>query len=250
MKQLINITLILTFSVTILLGGGTNSNTGQEQFASLSEKTVTDPASGDKVYINQLMIAFKESITKKEKESIIKNYNIRILSSAPSLNIYHIAFANPDASLSKLYKKRDLLVRNPKILYACPRRHITFTNASANMLKDQTIRRSGEITLTQLDGSSHKYKPKTVNEAIYQHQNALASCIERKYRQSGNYHGKVSFRLNLAANGDVIGVHITKTTIRNKRLTSCLIKKVRDWRNFPVDPKKREKRTIKFTFEF
>ena len=153
MKHIINITLILTFSVTILLGGGTNNTTGQEQFASLSEKIVMDPASGDKLYINQLMIAFKESITEQEKESIIKNYNIRILSSAPSLNIYHIAFVNSDASLNKLFKKRDLIERNPKILYACPRRHITFADASANMLKDQSLQRSGEITLTQLDYS-------------------------------------------------------------------------------------------------
>ncbi len=250
MKHIINSFLILTFSVAVLLAGAKGGNGDQAQYASLSEKIITDPANGDKVYINQLMIAFKESVTEKERLSFIKNYNIKILSSAPSLNIYHIAFANPDASLQKLYKKRDLLERNSKILYAYPRRHISFTNASANMLKDQNIQRSGEITLTQLNGGSDKYKPKTVNEAIQRHQDALSSCIKRKYRQSKNYHGKISFRLNLNAKGDVINVHIIKTSTRDKQLTSCLLKKVKAWRDFPADPKKRNKRTINFTFEY
>ncbi len=250
MKLIIGSLIIITLFTTLVLGAGKKDNTDQVQYASLSDKIVTDPANGDKVYINQLMVAFKESITEKEKKSIIKNYNIRILSSAPSLNIYHIAFANPDASLKRLYKKRDLLERNSKVLYAAPRRHVTFTNASANMLKDQSIQRSGQITLTQLNGNSDKYKPKTVNEAIQRHQDALSSCIKRKNRQSKSYHGKISFRLILNAKGDVINVHIVKTSTRDKQLTSCLLKKVKAWRDFPADPKKRNKRTINFTFEY
>jgi TonB family protein len=250
MKYLINMLLILSICTTALIAGGKKDNTDQVQFASLTNKIVTDPTNGDKVYVDQLMIAFKESVTKKEKDLLTKNYNIKILSSAPSLNIYHVAFANPDASLKRLHKKRELLERNSKVLYAAPRRHVDFRNASANMLKDQSIERSGEITITQLNGDPDKYKPKTVNEAIKRHQDALSSCIKRKYRNSKNYHGKVSFRLTLNANGDVTGVHIVKTSTRDKQLTSCLLKKVKAWRNFPADPKKRNKRTINFTFEF
>lgn len=250
MKIIVKSLLIVAIFVTMLLSDDSKKNTNQTQYASLSEKIVTDPSSGDKVYIDQLMIAFRESVSEKERLSIIKNYNIKILSSAPSLNIYHVAFANPEGSLNKLFKKRSLLERNSKILYACPRRHITFSNASANLLKDQNLQRSGEITLSQLNGGSDKYKPKTVNEAINQHQDALSSCIQRKNRLAKNYHGKISFRLDLDAKGNVIRVHIVKTSINDKQLTSCLLKKVKAWRDFPADPKKRDQRTVNFTFEF
>lgn len=250
MKYLFKCAVTVFFLLSTLTGAETKKNTDQKQLASLSEKIVTDPSSGDKVYINELMIAFRDNINKAEQESIIKNYNVKILSSAPSLNIYHVAFSNPESSLNKLYKKKSLIERNPNILYACPRRYINFANASASMLKDQNIQRSGEITLTKLNSTSGISKPKTVNETIQSHQDALASCILRKDKLSKKYHGSVSFRLILDAKGNVINVNIVRTSSRDKRLTSCLLKKVKAWRDFPADPQKREKRTVNFTFKF
>jgi TonB family protein len=250
MKNTIKSLVILLSAFSFLFASDKGDNADENQYASLSHEIVTDPVSGDKVYINQLMIAFKEDVTENERKSIIENYNVRLLSSAPSLNIYHVAFVNPDRSLSKLNKKKVLLERNSKILYACPRRQISFDDDSATIFKDQGIQRSGEITLTQLNSSSDKYKPKTVNEAIKQHQDALSSCIERKYRNNNRYHGKVSFSLTLNAYGDVTSVHIVKTTSGDKKLTSCLLKKVKAWRDFPADPKKRDKRTVNFTFVY
>lgn len=246
---------IICFSIQILLAGllfgmGNSDKTEQKQYASLTGKIVIDPSTGEKVYTDQLMVAFKESVEEKERKIILDNYDIKIMSSAPSLNIYHVAFLNPESNLSRLYKKRDLLERNPKILYVFPRKHLSFAETNAELVKDQPVQRSGEITLTQLNGPSQQYKPKTVDDAINQHHQALTSCIDRKKRLSKKYHGKISFRLTLSAGGDVTNVHVTKSTVRDKQLVSCLAGKISDWRDFPADPKKRPNRTVKFSFEF
>jgi len=229
---------------------GENHRDDGKQYATMNGRIVTDPVSGEQVYADQLMIAFKESVAEKERQVILNNYDIKIVSSAPSLNIYHVTFNNPESNLSKLYKKRDLLVRNPHILYVYPRRLLNFSEENEELAANEPVQRSGEITLTSLDGPALQYKPKTVDDAINQHHQALTSCIDRKKRLSKTYHGKISFRLTLSASGDVTNVRITRASIRDKQLTSCLVKKINEWRDFPADPKKRDNRTVNFSFEF
>jgi hypothetical protein len=250
MKLLTYTLLTQIFLSGLLFASDGDGQAADKQYATAAARIVTDPVSGEQVYTDQLMIAFKESVAEKERKIILDNYNIKIVSSAPSLNIYHVTFSNPESNLSKLYKKRDLLERNPKILYVYPRRQLRFSNETEELVANETVQRSGEITLTSLSGPAVQYKPKTVDDAINQHHQALTSCIDRKKRLSKTYHGKISFRLTLSASGDVTNVRITRATIRDKQLTSCLVNKINDWRDFPADPKKRDNRTVNFSFEF
>jgi len=250
MKLLTFAILLQIFLFSLLFASDGERQTTDKQYAAMGGRLVTDPVSGEQVYTDQLMIAFKESVAEKERKIILDNYNIKVVSSAPSLNIYHVTFSNPESNLSKLYKKRELLERNPKILYVYPRRHLSFAKETEELLNDEPVQRSGEITLTSLGGPAAQYKPKTVDDAINQHHQALTSCIDRKKRLSKTYHGKISFRLTLSASGDVTNVRVTRATIRDKQLTTCLTNKISDWRDFPADPKKRDNRTVNFSFEF
>jgi hypothetical protein len=236
--------------LNLLLAEDHSRPSATNQYASVAGKIVADPATGAKIYADQLMIAFKENLSDEEKDLVLKNYDLRILSSAPSLNIYHVAFTNSEASLSKLHKKVTLLEQNSKILYVSPRKQIVFADYAAVENDEPDVQRSGEINFTQLNTTSVQYKQKTVNDVINQHLEALTSCLDRKKRLSKKYHGRLTFRLNISATGDVASVYLTKSSIRDKKLTSCLVKKINAWRDFPADPEKREKRTVSFSFEF
>jgi hypothetical protein len=248
MKNILIVIVILLICLGTVLAGATG-NTREDADTALPKNVIVDPSTGDKVFSNQLMIAFNNKVSSSEGKKILVNYSINVISRAPSMNIYQASFHNPDASLSKLKKTCERLKRNPKVLYVYPRKYYLNTAKTATQLRDQSLKRRGEINLS-LSNNSGINKAKTINQAISQHQTALFSCIERKRRLSDDYHGSVSFRIDLSTSGKVANVRVTKTSINDRRLVQCLVNKVKKWNDFPHDKKKNRTRSVNFSFKF
>ena len=229
---------------------GTAPKTGKSTDNSLPEGVVLDPKTGEKVYANQLMLAFKEGVSEQVKETIFKEYSLTPLTSSPSLNIYQVSFENPRARYSKLRKTRQQLQQNPKILYVYPCKLEFYTDSASGLLANKDVQRKGEITLNNSTLNGNQYRPKTVNETISQHQGGLSSCIEKKRRLKENYHGSVSFVLSVTPAGEVDQVRITKTSDKDKQLLSCFLKKIKNWRDFPENGNKSGNWTVEFSFNF
>ncbi len=246
MKLIFNTIILIVVSTNLLLAGNAVKSEEDRSLA-LAANVTLDPSTGEKVFTNQLMLAFKGSISREEREIILDEQDFKVLSSSPSLNIYHVAFANPEASLTKLLQIRDNLRKNPKILYVYLHRSLQSNHSTINYLKDTNLQRKGEITLSDTD---EYIKPKTVNEVINGHQGALSSCVERKRRLLKKFHGSISFRVDISSSGQVVQSRIIKSSIKDKQLTSCFLNKIRNWKDFPSNPGHRGNRTVNFSFDF
>lgn len=211
---------------------------------------ISDPITGKKIYADQMMLTLKQDITQKEKDVIFSQHGLKTISAAPTLGIYHISFANPDARLNKYEEKKKELQRNPKILYISTCKLYIDHDSSYYLVEDQKISRKGNIAVQATDDVIKQIKPKTVRETINQHSQSLYYCVEKKQRLLENYHGKITFRLKLADSGKIVSVKIIRSTVNDKNLFSCLKKKIFNWNDFPPRIKKSGYRTVEFAFSF
>ncbi len=248
MKLIFNVIILMLVSMNLLFAGKAVKSE-ENPSVTLSANVTLDPSTGEKVFTNQLMLAFKNSISREESENILNEQGFKVLSSSPALNIYHVTFANPEGSLTKLLKIRDKLRNNSKILYVYLHRSLLSNHSTINYLKDANLQRKGGITFSNANNYI-KPKPKTINEVINRHQGALSSCVERKRRLLKKYHGSISFRVDISSSGKVVQARITKSSVRDKQLTSCFLNKIRNWRDFPSNSGRRGNRTVNFSFDF
>lgn len=249
MKNIFTILLITVLFVNFSFAGKapkSEKNTKED----ISANVIIDPSSGEKMYADQLMLAFKEDVTDNVKDRIFEQYGLQPISRYPSLNIYHVTFANPRARLSKLQKTQEKLQHNPKILYAYPCKLTIFTDSAKYIAKDHSIKRSGEISLSFANLDQTNTKPKTVNEAIRKHSGSLFYCIDKKQRLMENYHGSVSFKLTISPSGEVIKARATKSSVEDRGLIGCLVNRMLQWRDFPEQSTKAGNWIVEFSFDF
>lgn len=240
--------LILLFFGLSFAGEDPKSDDNSKE--EMATNVIVDPASGEKMYADQLMLAFKEDVSDPVKDRIFDQYGLKPISRYPSLNIYHVTFANPRARLSKLQKTQEKLQHNPKVLYVYPCKLTIFTDSAKYIAKDHAIKRTGEISLSFANLDQTNTKPKTVNDAIRNHSGSLFYCIDKKQRLIENFHGSISFKLTISPSGEVIKARATKSTIQDRGLIGCLVNRMLQWRDFPEQSSKAGNWIVEFTFDF
>jgi hypothetical protein len=242
--------LIFTILLVSLSIAGNTSKSDQGNDDALAANVVIDPSSGEKMYADQLMLAFKEDVSDQIKDRIFVEYGLEPISRYPSLNIYHVTFSNPRARLNKLQKTQEKLQHNPKILFVYPCKLTIFTDSANYIAKDHSLKRSGEISLSFAGLDQTSVKPKTVNDAINKHSGSLYYCIEKKQRLIKNYHGSVSFKLTISPSGEVIKARATKSSVEDRGLVGCLVNRMLQWRDFPEQSTKAGNWIVEFSFAF
>jgi len=249
MQNIFKILLLLSLFLSLSIAGESpkSDESAKEEIAT---NVIVDPSSGEKMYADQLMLAFKEDVSDRVKDHIFDQYGLQPISRYPSLNIYHVTFANPRARLSKLQKTQEKLEHNPKILYVYPCKLTIFTDSAKYIAKDHSIRRSGEISLSFANIDQTSTKPKTVNDAIKNHSGSLFYCIDKKQRLMENYHGSISFKLTISPSGEVIKARATKSSVEDRGLIGCLVNRMLQWRDFPEQSTKSGNWIVEFTFDF
>ena len=249
MQNIYKISLIITLLVSISIAGkSSKSHDGGKE--AVAANIVTDPSSGEKMYADQLMLAFKDDVSDQIKDRIFVEYGLEPISRYPSLNIYHVTFANPRGRLSKLQNTQEKLQHNPKILYVYPCKLTIFTDSANYIAKDHSIRRSGEISLSFSGLDQTSMKPKTVNDAIKKHSGSLFYCIEKKQRLIENFHGSISFRLTISPSGEVIKARAIKTSVNDRGMVGCIVNRMLRWRDFPEQSSKAGNWIVEFSFDF
>jgi hypothetical protein len=249
MKNILKIILILSICSSFSVAGNTKKSDESTKEA-LAANVITDPSSGEKMYADQLMLAFKDDVSDQIKDRIFLEYGLEPISRYPSLNIYHVTFSNPRARLGKLQKTQEKLQHNPKILYVYPCKLTIFTDTANYVAKDHSIKRSGQISLSFSDLDQSSVKPKTVHEAITTHSAALFYCIEKKQRLIKNFHGSITFKLTISPTGDVIKARATKSSVKDRGLIGCLVNRMLQWRDFPEQSAKAGNWIVEFSFDF
>jgi hypothetical protein len=249
MQNILKIGMLLFLSLNLSLAGE-SSNSDRNGKEELSANVIVDPSSGEKMYADQLMLAFKENVSDQVKDRIFDEYGLQPISRYPSLNIYHVTFSNPRARFNKLQKTQEKLEHNPKILYVYPCKLTIFTDSAKYIAKDHSIKRSGEISLSFANLDQSSTKPKTVNDAIKKHSGSLFYCIDKKQRLIENYHGSISFKLTVSPSGEVIKARATKSSVQDRGLIGCLVNRMLQWRDFPEQSSRSGNWIVEFSFDF
>ena len=249
MQLIYRILLILSLCAGLSVAGNAKKSDESDK-ETLAENVILDPSSGEKMYADQLMLAFKEDVSDQIRDRIFTEYGLEPISRYPSLNIYHVTFSNPRARLAKLQSTRDKLKHNPKIMYVYPCKLTIFSDSANYIAKDHVIKRSGEIALNLADLDQTQAKPKTVKEAITTHSGSLLYCVEKKQRLIKNFHGSILFRLTISPTGEVIKAKATRSSAQDRGLIGCLVNRMLSWRGFPEQSSKAGNWTVEFSFDF
>ncbi len=91
---------------------------------------------------------------------------------------------------------------------------------------------------------------KSVMSTIRSHLRSLQDCYKSELRENPSLHGKVVVRFTVNPEGSVIAAELVSSTFNNARLESCLLGKIRRWRDFPPCDPSIGNQTFRQTFKF
>jgi hypothetical protein len=239
--------LILSASITL---AGNRIPIPDKQISYNSEDVISNPVTGEKLVYNQMLIVFDPSVNRQIQESILEGINAVVVGGLPSFDIYQVTFDNPDRTFSKLAQVQLKLEKNEKIIFAMPQKvNGQNSNKTKELITTSSSDREGSLNSKNINRKLANKSKRSIQDVINGHYPGLYACVEKQNRVSDSFHGKIGFELIVNPNGSVKNASITRSNIRDKIITTCMLKKIRKWRDFPKTSRNESKR-IEFEFKF
>ena len=240
--------ILLLFTANIF--GGNRIPIPNKQISYNTEDIIANPVTGEKLVHNQMLIVFDPSINRQAQENILEDINGDVVGGLPSFDIYQVEFDNPNKSFSRLAQVQLTLEKNNNIIFAMPQKVEDKNSLSTKkLITTASSDREGDLNSRNISRKLDRNGKRSIQEVIQGHYPGLYNCVEKKNRVDGSFHGKVKFELTVTPEGSVKNVIIAQSTIRNKIITTCMLKKIRKWRDFPRSSDSANKR-IEFEFKF
>jgi TonB family protein len=105
-----------------------------------------------------------------------------------------------------------------------------------------SIGRKGTIKLAVQSGQVRGRGSKSANRSqdaiskvINSHNDAIEACYKAEQRLNPNLQGDVTIEFTISYNGRVVNPRIQNSTLRNRNVEQCILKKLRLWRFSPID---------------
>jgi hypothetical protein len=211
---------------------------------------INDPVTGDKIVCDQLMLAFKDEVYRPLQEKIIGSIQGKVVGGIPSLAVYQVSFKNPELSLEKMKIIRNQLSKNENILFVVPRKVTLSKGLKIDYRKSfASTSRKGSLSLSNAVYQKRTaYRP-SIQNTINSHYRGLSACVEKKSRLYDKFHGQLTFRLDISAQGNVLQARVVKSSVNNKTFITCLVRKIRNWKDFPKNSNGQKVR-VDFDFTF
>ena len=76
-----------------------------------------------------------------------------------------------------------------------------------------------------------------IGRVVNKHKDAIENCYRKEARINPNLQGSVAVQFTIAPDGRVRQVRIVKSTLRNKKVESCITRIIRRWRFQKIDKK-------------
>ncbi len=106
------------------------------------------------------------------------------------------------------------------------------------------ISRSGKFNIKAVKGSISGRGSKSANRSsdaigkvVLKHSSSVENCYKREARLNPNLKGSVTVQFTITPNGKVSRARVSKTTLRNRKVESCITNKVKRWRFAKINPK-------------
>ena len=241
--------LLLLFITTYIFAGN-RIPIPDKQISYNSEDIIANPVTGEKLVYNQMLIVFDPAVNRQTQENILDDIEATIVGGLPSFDIYQVTFENPDKSFSTLAQVQLKLENNEDIIFAMPQKvDGVSSNKTKEIITTASSDREGSLNSENINRKISKKSKRSIQDVINGHYPGLYACVEKQNRVSDTFHGKISFELVVNPKGSVINASIYRTNIKDKIITTCMLKKMRKWRDFPKSSGTENKR-IEFEFKF
>ena len=108
----------------------------------------------------------------------------------------------------------------------------------------KSIARRGDFSIKFEKGSVSGRASKATSRSseaigaiVNQHTDAIESCYKKEARLNPSLKGSISIQFTIKADGKVANVRIVKSSLKNRKVESCVKRRISRWRFQPIDPK-------------
>jgi len=108
----------------------------------------------------------------------------------------------------------------------------------------KTIARRGKFSIKMGKGNvsgraakSTSRSTEAIGRVVNQHQDAVENCFRKEARLNPNLKGSIRLQFTIRANGRVTNVRIVQSSLRNRKVESCVKRRVSSWRFQAINPK-------------
>ncbi len=108
----------------------------------------------------------------------------------------------------------------------------------------KSIARRGNFSIKMGKGSvsgraskSTSRSTEAIGRVVTQHQDAIENCYRKEARLNPNLKGSIRLQFTIQPNGRVSRVRIVQSTLKNRKVESCVKRRVNSWRFQPINPK-------------
>ncbi len=119
-----------------------------------------------------------------------------------------------------------------------------------------SIKRQGGFSIKMEEGSvsgkaskSTARSAEAISRVVNRHADAVENCYKREARVNPNLKGSITVQFTILPDGRVSGVRVLESTIRSRRVESCVSRRIRSWRFERIDASE-GKATFKQKFVF
>jgi len=77
-----------------------------------------------------------------------------------------------------------------------------------------------------------KRTAKDVIRVVQSHKRALQDCYKQELKVNPTVKGKIIVRFTVDPNGNVVKVSVVSSTLKSSRMESCLVRRIKNWRDF------------------
>lgn len=89
-----------------------------------------------------------------------------------------------------------------------------------------------------------------VVSVVQSHSRALQDCYKQELKYDPTIKGKISVRFTLNPDGIVTGASLVTSTLNSPRMESCILNRIKGWRNFPPCDASEGEKTYRQSFSF
>ncbi|MFQ5822720.1 MAG: AgmX/PglI C-terminal domain-containing protein [bacterium] len=124
--------------------------------------------------------------------------------------------------------------------------------------KSNSFERSGELVVVSesplIEGGGKKgivgRNQDDIQAVVLKHKHGIQYCYERELKRNPNLKGKLVVRFTITSQGIVKSVKIVSSTLNNRKVEQCVIRRIRRWNDFGFNDPSFGDTTIRQAFAF
>jgi len=124
------------------------------------------------------------------------------------------------------------------------------TTASKRIVEYEEIPSSPLAQLQAIKEVPKMRNPEDVVRIVQSHKPALQDCYKQELKTNPDVKGKIIVRFTVNPEGSVVDASIVSSTLNSPAMDECIVRRIQNWRNFPICDASLGNVTYKQVFNF